>query len=83
MVRANAIAKLVEGPLQKSVFGVTCRIFHATSLCKTIFLTMVSIIYSEAGLVYGENEAGFRLLNFTRAGGWTSVPPAARGWMNR
>lgn len=67
-VRANALAKLPEGPLEKSVFSVTGKIFHATSHYNTIFLRMVSIIYSEWELVYGENEAGFRLLNFTRTG---------------
>lgn len=72
----NALAKLPEGLLQKSVFSVTGKIFHAISHCNTIFLRMVSIIYSESGLAYGENEAGFRLLNFTRTRGWASVIPA-------
>lgn len=77
-VRANALTKLLEGPLQKSIFSVSAKIFHATSHSNTIFLRMVSIIYSESGLVYGENDAGFRLLNFTRTGGWASIT-LARG----
>lgn len=75
-VRTNNHAKLLKGPLQKCIFGVTSKVFHATSHCNTIFLRVVSVTYSDSGLVYGENEAGFRLLNFTRTGGWASVTPA-------
>lgn len=45
-------------------------------LITTLFLRMVSIRYSESGLVYRENEAGFGVLNFTRTGGSASATPA-------
>lgn len=77
-IRANALTKLLVGPLQKSIFGVTAKMCHATFHSNTIFPRMVSIIYCESGLVYGENDAGFRLLNFTRTGGWASLT-LARG----
>lgn len=70
MVRASTIAKLLGGPLQKSAFSVTGKIFQATSHCNSIVLRMVSIIHNESRLAYGENEAGFRLLSLTRTRGW-------------